>query len=388
MLRPCRIAIALAILAIALPARSAEAPRARLRDLGITIGHYRPGRWNAITDVAGVRVGHVTVIEGSGKLVPGHGPARTGVTAIVPRTDIWHKKCMAATFDLNGNGELTGTHWINEAGWLETPVILTDTLCVGRASDAVVTWMEREYPQMGISDDVVLPVVGECDDTFLNDQRGRHVTEADVIRAIDEARSGPVPEGSVGAGTGMTCYRFKGGVGTSSRVLDPQDGGYTVGVLVNCNMGVRSDLRIDGVPVGEEITDLLPKRSPTEGSIIIVVGTDAPLTPTQLQRLCKRAALGLARTGSTARNSSGDLMLAFSTAFELPHDPDAVTVPLSAVNNAKITPLLEATVECTEEAIDNALTGATTVVGRDDHTVYALPLDRLKAVMRRYGRLR
>lgn len=384
---PKRLIVGLLLLA-ALPATAAEPSRARLRDLGVTIGTMTPGKFNAITDVPGVKVGQVTLVRGDGKLKPGHGPVRTGVTAIVPRDDVWRKKVHAASFTLNGNGEVTGTHWINEAGWLETPILLTDTLSVGKVSDAVVTWMAGRFPKMGDGDDVVLPVVGECDDSFLNDQQGRHVSTADVIRAIDGASSGPVAEGAVGAGTGMVAFRFKGGIGTASRKLSKEEGGYTVGVLVNCNMGTREDLRIDGVPVGREITDLMPRYKPSDGSIIVVVGTDAPALPHQLRRIAMRAAMGLARTGTTARQSSGDFMLAFSTATEVPHGPDALTMPITALHNDAINPLFQATIEATEEAIGNALTSATTTVGRDGNTAYALPLDRLKAVMKKYGRLK
>lgn len=379
---------ALALCLVAGSALAAEPPRMRLRELGIVLGQYPTGRWNAITDVAGVRVGQVTLRRGAGKLVPGEGPVRTGVTAIVPREDVWRQKVLANGFVLNGNGEVTGLSWINEAGWLETPIVLTDTLSVGRVSDAVVSWMVKRYPAMGVTDDVVLPVVAECDDSFLNDQQGRHVRPEDVLAALEGARSGPVAEGSVGAGTGMVSYRFKGGIGTASRVLPRDAGGYTVGVLVNCNMGARSDLRIDGVPVGRELTGLMPLRKPGEGSIIVVVATDAPLLPHQLQRLARRAALGLARTGSTARHSSGDFMLAFSTAAVVPHDPSERTMTLTALHNTHVSPLFEATVECTEEAIGNALTMATTTEGRDGNKVFALPLDALKGVMRKHGRIK
>lgn len=378
----------LALFTLCASAMAVEPPRMRLRELGIALGQYPTGSWNAITDVPGVKVGQVTLNRGSGKLVPGQGPVRTGVTAIVPRDDVWRKKVYANGFVLNGNGEMTGLSWINEAGWLETPIVLTDTLSVGKVSDAVVSWMIERYPDMGIADDVVLPVVAECDDSFLNDQQGRHVQASDVLQAIEKAKSGPVAEGCVGAGTGMVSYRFKGGIGTSSRVLPKESGGYTVGVLVNCNMGARSDLRIDGVPVGREIPDLMPLRKPGEGSIIVVVATDAPLLPDQLQRLAKRAALGLARTGSTARHSSGDFMLAFSTATEVPHYPAARTTTVTALSNAHITPLFEATVECTEEAIGNALTMATTTEGRDGNKVFALPLDRLRRILHRYDRIK
>lgn len=384
----CIAVAALALVTLSTSALAAEPPRQRLRELGVAIGQYPTGRWNAITDVAGVKVGQVTLNRGSGKLVPGQGPVRTGVTAIVPRDDVWNKKVFAGGFVLNGNGEMTGLSWINEAGWLETPILLTDTLSVGKVSDAVVTWMAKRYPQMGITDDVVLPVVAECDDSFLNDQRGRHVQPQDVLAAIEGAKTGPVAEGAVGAGTGMVSYRFKGGIGSASRVLPKDAGGYTVGVLVNCNMGARSALRIDGVPVGREISDLMPLRKPGEGSIIAIVATDAPLLPHQLQRVAKRAAMGLARTGSPAAHSSGDFMLAFSTATVVPHYPDEPTMAITAYDNTHLTPLFEATAEAVEEAIGNALTMATTTEGRDGNKVFALPLDRLKDVMRKYGRIK
>lgn len=381
------LAVAL-LLTFALPVAAAEPPRARLRELGVTIGTYPTGRWNAITDVAGVKVGHTTIVKGQGKLVPGQGPVRTGVTAIVPRDDVWSQKVFASTFVLNGNGEMTASGWVRESGWLETPIVLVDTLSVGRAMDAVVSWMARKHPEMGRGDDVVLPMVAECDDQFLNDQRGRHVTEASVLSALDGAKSGPVPEGSVGAGTGMVSYRFKGGIGTASRVLPKDEGGYTVGVLVNANMGAREDLRVDGVPVGREITGWMPKYQPSEGSIIVVVATDAPLLPHQLERVAKRAAMGLARTGTTARHGSGDFVVAFSTAAVLPHSPTALTMPLTMLHASELNPLFAATVEAAEEAVLNALTGATTTVGRDGNTAYALPLGELKAVMKKYGRVK
>lgn len=383
-------------------AKPAQDARARLRDLGIAIGRYPTGAYNAITDVAGVKVGHKTVWMGSGKLEPGKGPARTGVTAVLPRDDVWHRKVFAGSAVLNGNGELTALSWVREAGWLETPILLTGTLAVGRVADAMVSWMARKVPEMGIEDDVVLPMVGECDDGYLNDQQGRHVREADVFEALDTAKSGPVPEGAVGAGTGMISYRFKGGIGTSSRKLPADDGGYTIGVLVNCNIG-RQKLVLAGVPVGDEIMPpgyrrgeaasraLAGKRGrgdePTEGSIIVVVATDAPLMPHQLDRVARRAGMGIPRTGSPVHHGSGDFVVAFSTATVVPHYPDALTMPLTAMNNTHLDPLFEAAIEATEEAIGNAITMAVTTEGRDGHTAYAMPLDRLKQVMRQYGRL-
>lgn len=384
-------------------APSAE-KRARLRDLGIVIGRHPTGRWNAITDVAGVKVGHKTIWKGSGKLNPGQGPARTGVTAVVPRDDVWHKKVFAGSAVVNGNGELSALNWVREVGWLETPILLTGTLSVGRVADAMVSWMARQVPGMGIEDDVVLPMVGECDDGYLNDQQGRHVRESDVFEALDGARSGPVPEGAVGAGTGMVAYRFKGGIGTASRKLPPQDGGYTLGVLVNCNIG-RQKLMLDGVPVGDEISppgwpsgnagsreaggQRRPRDGePAEGSIIVVVATDAPLMPHQLDRVARRAGMGIPRTGSSVHHGSGDFVVAFSTAASVPHYPDALTMTLTAMHDTHLDPLFEAAIEATEEAIGNAIAMAVTTEGRDGHKVHAMPLDRLRQVMQKYGKLR
>jgi D-aminopeptidase len=246
--------------------------------------------------------------------------------------------------------------------------------------------MEKHYPEMGAGDDVVIPCVAECDDEFLNAQRARYNLAAHAVEAIEQARSGPVAEGAVGAGTGMTSFRFKGGIGTSSRVLPTEDGGYTVGVLVNCNMGTRPDLRIDGVPVGREIPQYMPKTGkPSEGSIIMVLATDAPLLPHQLNRMCRRMAMGLARTGTTAHHGSGDIAIAFSTATIVPHYPKERLMPINALNNTHIDPLFDATIECTEEAVDNALCMARTTVGRDGNTVYELPYKELRAAMKKYG---
>ncbi|MDB5097305.1 MAG: dmpA [Cyanobacteria bacterium RYN_339] len=373
------VALALASLALAAPAPAAEEARMRLRDLGISIGHYPTGKFNAITDVAGVKVGHHTLAGPPGT------PIHTGVTAIVPRDDVWNKKVFASQFRLNGNGEMTAAHWIEEAGWLETPILLTDTLSIPQVSDGVVTWMENHYPDMGLGDDVVIPCVAECDDSFLNDQRGRHNLGAHAMTAIEQAKSGPVAEGAVGAGTGMTSFRFKGGIGTSSRMVSKEDGGYTIGILVNCNMGTRGDLRIDGVPVGQEIPQLMPKSKPSEGSIIMVLATDAPLLPHQLNRMCRRMAMGLARTGTTAHHGSGDIAIAFSTATVVPHYPKELTMPVNAINNTHLDPLFDATIECMEEAVDNALCMAKTTVGRDGNTVYALPYPELRKAMRKHG---
>jgi D-aminopeptidase len=361
-------------------------PYVKAPALGIHIGRLSPGRYDAITDVAGVRVGQVTHITGSGKLVPGVGPVRTGVTAVLPRTDVWHRKVFAAAWALNGNGEMTGTTWVNEAGWMEVPVLLTDTLSVGRVDDGVVSWYLKQYPDVGIGDDVPLPVVAECDDQFLNDQQGRHNTAADAVAALDAATGGPVAQGGVGGGTGMVSFEFKGGIGTASRVLSSRDGGYTTGVLVNTNTARRDELTIDGVPVGANIQDLQPREPRAgNGSIIIVIATDAPLVHDQLERLAKRAALGLARTGATARTGSGDLIIAFSTANVVAHYPSARTATITVLDQYHINPLFDATEDATEEAVINALLAGQTTVGRDGDTVYGLPHDRLLQIMHRYG---
>jgi len=360
--------------------------RVRARELGIVIGSYPTGPLNAITDVAGVKVGHTTVITGEGPLKPGEGPARTGVTVVIPRDDVWHKKVPAGSFILNGTGEMTGLAWVAESGFLEYPIALTNTLNVPRVANGVMSWMIKQYPAIGITDDTLTPVVAECDDSRLNDSQGRHVSEQDVIAALDGASTGPVKEGSVGAGTGMVSYGFKGGIGSASRRLPQKEGGYTVGILVNANHGRRPELVVAGVPVGRiyEATGLLPQEAKPgmgEGSIIIVVATDAPLDSRQLSRLAKRAALGLARTGSTARHGSGDFILAFSTANVIPHYPEEPTYSLLHLADSHLNPLINATVEATEEAILNALTMATTVVGRDNRRIEAISLPRLRAVL-------
>lgn len=377
------------ISALVLPgwAQSPE-KRARLRELGIRIGQLPTGRYNAITDVDGVLVGHVTLSRGDGPLKPGHGPVRTGVTVILPRRDFWHQKSPAGFHVLNGTGEMTGLVWVAESGILEYPIVLTNTLNVGRVYDGVIEYMLRRWPEIGVTDVTLNPVVAECDDQFLNDIQGRHVQPGDVVRAIEQAAGGPVAEGAVGAGTGMVAYGFKGGIGTSSRVLPPEQGGYIVGVLVNANHGLREELRVDGVPVGRELSDAPGRPGNGDGgSIIIVIATDAPLDSRQLSRLARRAALGLSRTGATARHGSGDLILAFSTANSVPHNPTERMRTVTLLNDDYINPLFQATIEATEEAVLNALTAAPTVVGRDGHTAPALPLDRLKEIMQKYGRL-
>ena len=402
------IACALIILGVvASPAWSADMPtasqeetRVRARELGLRLGQLEPGPLNAITDVPGVKVGQVTLMRGEGALKPGEGPVRTGVTVIVPRDDVWHKKVPAGAFVLNGTGEMTGLAWVAESGFLEYPIALTNTLNVPRVANGVISWMLRQYPGIGITDDTLTPVVAECDDGRLNDIQGRHVSETDVIEALDGATSGPVTEGSVGAGTGMISYGFKGGIGTASRRLPAANGGFTVGVLVNANHGRRPELVMGGIPVGQQydaaptsssrFTEPMPERlqasregtsGNAEGSIIVIIATDAPLDSRQLTRLGKRAALGLARTGSTARHGSGDFMLAFSTGNVIPHYPTEPTFPLTHLADTHLNAVITATVEATEEAILNALTGATTVTGRDGFRAKAISIPRLRALL-------
>jgi len=380
------------------PCRAAAAQRPeRGRDVGIPF-EGTTGPLNAITDVGGVEVGHRTLVAGSGKLIVGKGPVRTGVTAVFPRGKDSDDPVFAGWFTMNGNGEMTGTTWVEESGFLWGPVMITNTHSVGVVRDAVIEWVVRRGRMQ--SDAWSLPLVAETWDGGLNDINGFHVTKQDAWAAMDSARSGPVAEGSVGGGTGMICNQFKGGIGTASRRLDPPDGGYTVGVLVQCNYGRRRYLRIAGVPVGQEIADLEPCRAPCSGgrsgraaaippdvgSIIIVVATDAPLLPNQLKRIARRAALGVGRLGGVASNSSGDIFVAFSTANPRA-SRDSGLAQVSMVANDRITPLFEATVQATEEAIVNAMLAARTMTGADDLTVYALPHDRLRDVLKRYNRL-
>ena len=364
-----------------LPALAKE-PRKRARDLGVVIGTLPTGKHNAITDVAGVRVGHVTLNRGSGKLRVGEGPVRTGVTAVLPHADdVYKNQVYAAIGVLNGNGEVTGSAWVNERGLLEVPVVLTNTLSVGTAHNAVVTYELGKGPARG-----PLPVVAECWDGGLNDIAGRHVGEEHVLSAIESARSGPVPEGSVGAGTGMRSYEFKAGIGTSSRVLAEEDGRYTVGVLVNANCGRRPELVIAGNPMGRTLPE---KRSQAtrDGSIIVVIATDAPLLPTQLRRLCTRAGWGVARTGTVSRHHSGDFAIAFSTAHRITRNA-ALLDTVCSLRDRRLTPLFTAVVEATEEAILNALFVADTMVGRDDRVVPGLPVDRVVEALRRHSRVK
>jgi D-aminopeptidase len=360
-----------------------EPARCRLRDLGVAIGRLPAGPLNAVTDVPGVRVGHCTVSWGGPELPRGSGPARTGVTAVLPHAgELWHERVVAGAFAANGAGEVIGISAIREWGLIETPVMLTNSQSAGAVYDATVRWMMDRQPLAGI-EDAVMPAVGECDDGFLNDLRGMHVHGEHVRAALDAASAGAVAEGCVGAGTGMSCFDFKAGIGTSSRRVTAHGRSWTVGVLALSNFGVRHRLRVDGVPVGREITDLMPVEN-REGSCIVVLATDAPLTARQCERLARRCALGLAVTGSYASDGSGEIMVAFTTAHRIPRvaaEPLAVT----SVANDQMSELFEAAVDATAESVFNALTAATTTVGRDGNQAYALPLDRLVEVMRRYG---
>jgi D-aminopeptidase len=356
----------------------------RARDLGVPFDGT-PGANNAITDVKGVEVGHTTLISGSGKLKVGEGPVRTGVTAILPRGRNANDAVFGAWFTLNGNGEMTGTTWLEDSGFLDGPIMITNTHSVGVVRDAVIAWkVKRGEPD---TEDYwwSLPVVAETWDGFLNDINGFHIKPEHVFQAIDSAHSGPVEEGSVGGGTGMICNEFKGGIGTSSRLVDTKEGPYTVGVLVQCNYGRRSQLRIAGVPVGKEIPEH-PAYGNDVGSIIIVIATDAPLIPTQLKRMARRASLGLGRNGSYSGDGSGDIFISFSTANPGAATPKG-TRDLKMLPNDSLDPLFLATVQSTEEAIVNAMVAAETMTGIDGHTAIALPHDRLQEVLKKYNRL-
>ena len=365
-------------------------PRPRARDVGLVIGELPPGAHNAITDVAGVRVGHATLISGQGLLRPGQGPVRTGVTVILPHGDnLFREKVPAAVHTINGFGKPFGFEQVRELGLIESPIALTNTLNVGGVADALVQYAVRLNPEIGIRTGTVNVVVGETNDGYLNDLQGRHVRAEHVWAAIEAASAGPVEEGAVGAGTGTTCFGWKGGIGTASRVLPAERGGFTLGALVQSNFGRPADLTVCGVPVGRFL------RPPREGerpggdwgSIMIVLATDAPLSSRQLQRLCVRAAAGLARTGSVHGHGSGDFAIAFSTGQRIPHEPPALagrwTVLLDEAR--VIDGLFYAVVESVEEAILNSLCRADTVAGRDGHIAHALPVDEVVALVRRHS---
>jgi L-aminopeptidase/D-esterase-like protein len=366
------------------------APKPRARDLGVPFDGT-PGPLNAITDVSGVEVGHTTLIRGDGALKIGQGPVRTGVTVIIPRGKRSNDPVFAGWFSLNGNGEMTGTAWVEESGFMEGPMAITNTHSVGVVRDAIIDWEVKHKLLRGA---FALPVVAETNDGWLNDINGFHVKSEHVFQALESASTGPVPEGNVGGGTGMHLYDFKGGIGTASRKLPAGAGGHTIGVLVQANFGRRQHLLVGGAPVGRELgCDRYPCRSSAprtadgrEGSIIIVVATDAPLIGNQLKRLARRATLGIARTGSMSGNGSGDLFIAFSTA-----NPGAGTAAntssITMLSNRRMDDLFEATVFATEEAVINALVAAETMTGRDNHRTIAFPQEELKPVLRKYGRL-
>jgi L-aminopeptidase/D-esterase-like protein len=371
----------------------------RARDLGIPFDGT-PGQFNAITDVKGVEVGYTTLVSGEGKKA-----IRTGVTAILPQGKTFKGRVFAAWHALNGNGEMTGTTWVEESGGLGSPVMITNTHSVGIVRDAVIEWGAKLFTGEGYSGDFSLPVVAETYDGFLNDINGFHVKKEHVFQALEAAKSGLLAEGNVGGGTGMMSHGFKGGTGTASRVLGERDGSYTVGVLVQANYGSRQLFRVAGVPVGREITDLQPKRGNPppasnaaverkfpgadegQGSIIVVVATDAPLLPHQLKRLVQRVSLGVGNVGGRGENSSGDIFIAFSTANATEFSKDAGLANLSMLPNERINMLFWQTAAATEEAILNAMVAAETMKGYEDNTAFALPHDRLKEVLRKYNRL-
>jgi D-aminopeptidase len=408
----------------------AVSARPRARELGVAIGTMSTGPQNAITDVPGVAVGHVTLVRGEGPLVPGRGPVRTGVTAILPHQgNVFRRKIPAAVDVINGFGKPTGFAQVAELGNIETPILLTNTLSVGKVWDAVVTYMLRINPDIGIGQvGTVNPVVGECNDGFLNDIQGRHVSEEKVLEAIARASTSRPAEGSVGAGTGMSAFGFKGGIGTASRLLPETIGSFVVGALVLANFGLRENLVIDGVPVGRELRDWSPDTSPEApepepgsetravppgggepgrsaagdsgaagpgtgedlGSVVVVVGTDAPLTDRQLGRIARRVGMGLARTGSIAGHGSGDFVIAFANSALQPQSFEAITYRETrfAEEGRNMGALFQATIEVTEEAVVNALFTAETMIGRDGHVRHGLPVDLILRIMQTHGRLR
>jgi D-aminopeptidase len=362
------------------PGLAADGRRKRLRELGIIIGDLAPGPFNAITDVRGVRVGHATIIKGQGQ-----GAVRTGITVLLPHEgNIYEERLFASSFGLNGWGEMTGLAAIEETGLLATPIFLTGTYNVGIVQSAASAYLRKTNPGLGLSGGTVHPVVAECFDDFLSDTPSRPVSAKDVFAAIESAAGGPVAEGAVGGGTGMTSFGFKGGIGTSSRKAKS---GATVGVLVMANTGGRGQLRIDGAPVGREIRGFDEAKKRTK-SIILIAATDSPLLPYQLRKIAKRVALGLARVGAISGTGSGDIILAFSTANRVPRASAGAVRNIRAVNDFLITPLYQATVEATQEAILNALTSAETVIGKDGNTSYGIPLDQVERIMKKYRRLR
>ncbi len=392
-LKTALLTLALLSLSSISGAEERKSERPRTRDIGIDIGIFLPGEFNAITDVKGVKVGHCTLIEGKGVLKPGEGPVRTGVTAILPHDgNIFKEKLPAAAFVFNGFGKSTGFHQINEVGNLETPILLTNTLNVPIVADALIEWSMEQNPEIGIQTDTVNPVVGEVNDGFLNDIQGRHVKKEHVYSALRNAKSGPVEEGAVGAGTGSSCMGWKGGIGTASRVLPQNRGGYTVGVLVLTNFdGI---LTVNGAPVGRELgrysysedfPHAFPETQDLNGSVMVAVATDAPLDHRQLKRVAKRVSLGLARTGFYGSNGSGDFFIAFSTAAIVPNEPDQIALKNTVMTNEALSPLFLATVEATEEAVINSLLKAKTIIGRDGNIKEAIDIQELIRVLNKYN---
>jgi D-aminopeptidase len=382
--KPDRNDVKIFLLCLVLTSSVSAQTKPRARDLGVPFDGV-PGPLNAITDVKGVEVGQTTLISGDAASPVGVGPVRTGVTAILPRGKNSNDPVFAGWFTENGNGEMTGTTWVEESGFLEGPVMITNTHSVGTVRDAVIAWRLKHRGPDKEGYAWSLPVVAETWDGYLNDINGFHVKPEDAFHALDSAQGGPVEEGNVGGGTGMICNEFKGGIGTASRVLDAKYGGYTVGVLVQCNYGQRDQLRIAGVPVGREITG--PKVWDDDvGSIIVVVATDAPLIPTQLKRVAKRVTLGLGRDGSYSGDGSGDIFIAFSIA-----NPGAASFlglrTVTMLPNDQMNPIFLATVQATEEAVVNAMIAAETMTGIKNHTVVALPHDRLRELLKKYARL-
>ncbi len=361
-----------------------DGKRVRARELGLPLGRFKPGKHNAITDVEGVLVGHSTIISGeAGPLKVGEGPVRTGVTAIMPNLgNIFMERMVGGGFVLNGAGEVSGMTQVMEWGLIETPILLTNTMSVGSVSDAVVRYMVNRYPGIGDEHDVIIPIVGECDDSWLNDISGRHVKAQHVLDAINNASSGPVAEGSVGGGTGMITCDFKAGIGTSSRKLPEAMGGYTLGVLVMSNFGKMHNLRVGGLPVGEVLAERfreMPRRQQSYGSIIAVVATDAPLLAHQLNRLCKRVALGIGRVGSYAAHGSGEIVVGFSTANNIPRRTQKMVAKVKILLDQRLDPLYEAVMEATEEAILNSMCMAGPMDGINGNFVPALPLGEVRS---------
>jgi D-aminopeptidase len=355
----------------------------------LSLGNLTPGPRNAITDVAGVQVGHTTLISGQGPLRPGEGPVRTGVTVVLPHGgNLFREKVRAAVHTINGFGKACGFEEVRELGVIEAPIALTNTLNVGLVADALSQYAMRHNPEIGISTSSVNVVVGETNDGYLNDLQGRHVRAEHVWAAIETAAAGPVLEGAIGAGTGTTCYGWKGGIGTASRTLPAEAAGFTLGALVQSNFGWPSDLIMGNVPVGRYIRPPGSREPPWErGSIMIVLATDAPLTSRQLRRVCVRAAAGLALTGSSLGHGSGDFVIAFSTAHRVAHWPQTLTTTQTVLANEPkvLTWLFRAVVESVEEAVLNSLCRAETVVGRDEHVRYGLPVDEVAALIQKRG---